>query len=433
MTLHVATAAKAKVEAGLRGAVESRLIDLKSLPPDLRRLALLGYTAVVVLVAAVLLCEVAGPLLPAIAFDGGERRFRVPLLALLISGAAFVTGWAYVVTGAALGGRLWGRLAAGAFLLQWLMLTGVVSDRGFAAYAVLIGAAAITGVLSRRKGSPPDASATWTGWLALGSALLGIAWLFEGQPGTFGGELDTLLTPLFIGVWPFLVLLGVELIDGGVQAARWTTGVLQQRTPGWLQRAALAIFLALTLTLAFVLGERWPESLPAHAASLLLATTGLLTLVALPVVLLRKWSPRTALLFLAVAIAAAPIGIGTGTAASKYEQLSRPAASGLLPQTFVFAAMLVFNCMNFGPRFANARAKGLPHASRTLLYFGALILFLAYALLRLNARDVATGAPDRDTQQITNALFFVGVLFIGPLYLAWTAWRRPDRLVSPDV
>ena len=86
----------------LRTGVRTRLIDLEGLPRSVRVLAILGYVGVIMLLAATLALELFGDQMSGVRFvsSTAEEYIQLPIAAIVVSNLSFVTGWAFILTGA---------------------------------------------------------------------------------------------------------------------------------------------------------------------------------------------------------------------------------------------------------------------------------------------------------------------------------------------
>ncbi len=85
----------------LRGLFSGVFIELQGIPVVLKILVVVGYLAVLGQLLFTLLFEIAGNNLQTIEYSLSGENHIVPLLVLVITGLAFILGWAYVLTGAA--------------------------------------------------------------------------------------------------------------------------------------------------------------------------------------------------------------------------------------------------------------------------------------------------------------------------------------------
>ena len=46
---------------------------------------------------------------------------------------------------------------------------------------------------------------------------------------------------------------------------------------------------------------------------------------------------------------------------------------------------------------------------------------------RRRPRTAASGGPNEALQLLTDTLILLSLIFLGPLYFAWTVWRRRSR------
>lgn len=240
--------------------------------------------------------------------------------------------------------------------------------------------------------------------------------------------LNAALIALFVLLYPFVALLGLELVDAGINLVGLAVGRLR-RLPERAQRA-LPFW---TLLLVWIAAARLPEPSPraplaADVAWMAVGLTVPFLLAALLLWLARRWSGRGAMMVLALWLAMVPIAYGVMLAVQRDQTLQAAAA----PPVFLFASMFAYNTLSFGRRFAEGDSRVMPRDGRIPVYFGTILLLVSCALLRMNVRSLETGRIDRLMHDVVNALFYTGILAGGPVYLAWTAFKRPERLIGED-
>ncbi|HEU4753059.1 MAG TPA: hypothetical protein VFU47_08115 [Armatimonadota bacterium] len=388
----------------------------------MRRLTLLGYVLVALLLAAFVFCELRRAQLPQVSFHDGTRWVRTSAPAVAAASLAFALGWAYLL--AALGAS---SLATRGgilllFLVEWGTLATDLAGPGLGALAAALLAAVAAEIILRRAGRGKDALLRFGIWLVPGVVVAG--WMLAARrPASIAG-LDACLAVLFMVVWPFFILLGLGAVDGGAGLARAAAVLARKHLPeGWVRRLPLALLSFWGLF--YAADHLAPGSALVETLGLATLASALLLLASAAFWIGRRWSMRSALLVLALAIAFVPISLALTLALRREQALQAGTAPVLL-----FAVMLVYNCLTFGPRFANGESAAMTRSGRVLTYFGLVLLVLAYAQLRLNTSLVTTGAPDTEPQGIVNALFFVGAVIVGLPYLGWIAVRRPERLIG---
>lgn len=412
-----------EIAGKVRDAARARVIDLSALPLEVRRLAVAGYASVALLLGVVLLFEWLGPATPVVMIRDAFQEVRVSLPAAGVASGAFALGWAFLLTGA-FRCSLWVVLPVlGLFLVEWVAFLAGAPP----AILLPLGAAGLLIARIARRNRDRDGRTLpqFLGWLVfLGGCTL-LAWR-AGTPAETVNMLDSGMTVLFVLLYPFMTLLGLELVDAGINLAGGAVGWLRRRLSDRALRVIPLLLVFVLWTGALLLAGFWGWSVPASVLAITAGGTALLLIPALFLRLARRWTARAAALVLGLSIALLPLAYGLDMSLQRADALQ--AAAG--PPVFLFAVMLAYNTLNFGRRFAERDSPALPRPGRVLVYFGSILLLLSYGLLRLNTRDVDTGQIDRALHEIVNALFFAGVLFLGPLYLGWVAWKRRERLIG---
>ena len=151
----------------------------------------------------------------------------------------------------------------------------------------------------------------------------------------------------------------------------------------------------------------------------------------LRLMLLHRWTVRPAATLLTLRLASLVLAFGLSLAyrGTGFAELGL-SLIGVLPPAFLFAGLMAYDVLNFGARFANTEGRDMPRPGRALMYLGSAILMVASMLFFLNVHEVPFGRPDEFVRQFVNLYLAEGVLFLGPPYLAWTAWKRRERLVG---
>jgi len=433
MIREVAATARGAARDHLREKAREGLIDLATLPENLRRLAMAGYASAGLLLAGVLFGELFGRGHAGVTFHDGIRLVRVPVGVLVLAGAGFAAGWAALLAGASRcpRGIFWPLFLL--FLLEAFALTGPVAGGWGRALLLLVPAVALA-FRGRQRADwaerPALEVACWFGTALLCVILLGL--LAPHASVAAEALFGSLLIP-FLALLPWFALLGMEVVEAALKLGRWLVRPLRKRlSDRALSRAAVPL-----LTLLWLAGL---AALSGTSGGMLEEVIGLTLLAALPVLLAalllalaRRLTGRAAAILITLHLAFFPLGFGfalslRGQGFAEWVL----ATTGLFPPVFLFAALIVYDAFNAGPRFAEGDSRLLPRPARVLLYFGMLLLLLSFALLRLNARVPATGRLDQEVQEILNGWFGAGLVVCGLPYLGWILWKRRGWLAGEE-
>jgi hypothetical protein len=414
----------------------------------MRLLILLGYAAIGALLLATLLLELLGDNLSSIYFEDptvGPRR--VTYAVVVIASLAFVMGWALVLTGASDCRRRVFLPVAGLFVANLLELVDLVGTSvsfamvGLVLLLVAVPAAAhlFTGRLRYWR---DFALFEFCIWLAVGSTFIFFSWFLGAWKGAGANALsDALFLLVFISA-PFYFLLGLDVVDLAVDVSRMAVLGLRRSLPG---KALLILTLLVPLAqpvilVAFISATRdkalysvW--HLPVDVVLLILGLLASSAVVVgiLRLVLLRRWTVQAAapLLTLSLASLLLVLGISLAYQGSSFIDLGLSLIS-VIPPAFLFVGLIAYDVLNFGARFANTEGRIMPRTGRALMYLGSVILVVGYSLFFMNVREVPFGETEAFTQRVVGSNVALGILFLGPLYLAWTAGKHQERLIGDD-
>lgn len=424
---------------------ESISIELQAFSPLLRALVRVGYGSVFFLLLATLFHEFFGRALPQITtgFDGlgtgTSFQGQIPISVLWISTLAYVIGWSFLFTGAT-GTKRRIFLPIWAFyLLTWVNtqpepneISSMLCCGGFV-LTLLMGP--LYTVTARRPFWRRYSLLEFGGWTLLVSFqmalfLLGnsteevaqnLDQIFAGQTAIFFG-LPLGAIGLFYATIPFWILLGIDATEGvGEMSHALVNGGREGMSDQQLRWLTLPVLVGLAVFLVLL-----NLFIPVFFTFFLVYP--LLILVALGLMVLRRWSSRTALVMLWLGVATAIYHILLGS--SLYgTDLTTVLYDALLPPSFLFMLFLFLDVLTFGKRFAQTESDTFPRSARLLIYFGAALLFGATTLFRLNTR-LPDGTLDPSFTNLANSFVFVAFLFAGPLVFLWRTWRKRAELFA---
>jgi hypothetical protein len=424
---------------------ESISVDLNTFPPLLRALVRVGYASVFLLLLATLFHEFWGRALPQVTsgFDAlgvaGNFEGQIPISVLWISTIAYVIGWSFLFTGVTGTKRRFFLPVWAFYLLTWV---NTQPEPGELASNLCCGGFVITlllGLVYTLSAKHPFwrqySLLEFGGWFLLVSFQMGL-FLLGNSTAEVASNLDQIFTGqtslllgipfgaigLFYVTIPFWILLGVDATNGVADMSHALVDGGREGVPDrYWQWFTLPILVGLTVFL-FLLN---------YFISVFFTfflVYPLLILIALVLMLVRRWTPRAALIILWLGIATAIYHVLLGSALYGTD-LTTVLYDALLPPAFLFMLFLFLDVLTFGKRFAQEDSPNFPRSARLLMYFGAALLFGATTLFRLNAR-LPDGSTDPSFINLANNFVFVAFLFVGPLVLLWNTWRNRADLFA---
>lgn len=425
---------------------ESIAVDPEFFPPLVRVLIRVGYITIFVVLLATLIHELAGAYLPqtTATFNnltgGAEFEGRIPISILWLSTIAYVMGWAFLFTGAT-GTRRRIFLPILAFYsLTWFNTQPEPNELGSflccGGFVLTLLAGVVYALTARFPFWRHYSVVEFGGWLLLLSFQMGLLLLgnstgevasnldqiFAGQTSTMMGIPLGAMGIFYITI-PFWILLGIDASNGVADMSKTIVNSFRQgRTLPWLEVGTLPILIGLTILLLLLFLIKIPVFYTFLGVMPLLIGSALLLII------IRRWSYRTALIFLWLGIAATVYHLFLGFALYGSD-LGAIVYEALLPPSFLFVTFLSLDVLTFGKRFAQQDGAIVPRSARLMMYFGVALIFAAATLFRLNIR-LPDGSTDPSFSEMANALGFIAFLYVGPLVLLLNTWRHRQELFA---
>lgn len=436
------------VEGGrgwIRENWQNTVVDVNSLSRQLRWLTIFGYGAVLFFVAAFILFEFVGDALPRLYFpvDGLSADDVIEMGytsygALALFSLTTVLGWGLLLTGAS-DCRRRVFIPVFAFYMIVLMLTSFWgegredgSGAAFQCLDILLlifafgfgVAVAITRRLAFWSRYPLIEFVGWSGLTALHMLL---SWGSAESQVAIGNGFVIMAGMLAVVALPFWFLLGMDAAAAINEYAYFAThrvqAVLAPRTFRWL----VPIFVLAELIAGFLLvGNDNDNGIG------IVVCAPLLLLAILVLAVARRWTMKAAAITFWSAMVALLFGVFYALAvqgADVNEVLLE--STRVLPPALVFTVLLLYDVMTFGTRAASTDGRIMPRSGRLLMYLGVVVLTAGFTIFIFNLVNAETGEPAGGFQKFANDATFLGLFFLGPLYLLRTLWKSRDDLVIP--
>lgn len=410
------------------------LIDLRPVGWDVRLMVVGGLlTTLATLLAALLFGHglLAGGEVAFTTSDAPDKVFSIPFAALVLAILVFTVGWAVLLSGAARC-RVWVFLLVGAlFVVQALVMANAIagstlSTLAFTCMLPLATILALGGYFAlrylRRRW-------TWIGipeiawWLGLVAAFIVLFWIGGDSNSAVASYFSISMNVVFILAALYWFYLSINIADIGVKLGRLTVIGTRQLLSPQLARWLILVFILFKPLLSFGLfGLTGLTSLALDIYASLLPIV-----VALVLLVLRRYSATAAYVLLSLSITLSTMSVGLALA-----QGGSDFASFILEQTGLasplisFVALTMWDMASSGARFANSDGKNLPRAGRLALYAGALTLAATATLFY-------TAAGNPLLQETADSVLLAGLAFLGIPYILFVVWRRRENLIGPPV
>jgi hypothetical protein len=413
----------------LRRTFSGIFIDLQGLPVSLKILTLLGYLAVFGQLIFTLLVELAGDRLQTVTYTLAQQTNQIPLIVMVVTGLAFILGWAFLLSGAAAArARIFLPILA-LFGLQLFLATNGNLLLIFLEAVFLFLTLLVYGLTFRKHFWHDFPGLHFFVWLAAVSFFIllsvGTATAAAGFATTLASNFSIVLM-LTLAFW---VVLGLSTFDLGIRIGR-SLARLGRRVLPLPAFSALTVFVLLVhpavSALVFWLAQDGYWFLD-------LLFSFVLVLGALVVWLSRRWSGSSCAVLLCLSLASPVVilGISMAFVGQDFTQLLLQ-LTGIFPPTLLFVSLTTYNLLGMGVTFSNVDGRILPRRARLLLYFGTLILVVACMLFLSNVRDAATNQV-QEIQGLINNLYALSAFYLGIPYLVWMLWKKREILTGPET
>ncbi len=427
-------------------------IPMEGMPRGTRLLAWTGYAAIAGLLGITILSALPGISLGAVTFpmtmNDNQVTAYVPLLVVLAVLVGFLLGWAYLLSGATNSQPLIFLPFMLLFCVQLACLVPFNSQSSgwllawLCVILPLLFLTALLYLLTHKKAFWREYPLLEFGlWLFL-LGLCGL-FLFLGRQSLFemSASLHGIFSLLFLLLLPLWLLLGLSVVDLGLEVASRLVLALRRWLPlNALQ--ALALFVLIARPAMLLLWILWDSIFQRGEPEPSLLANGIfvdavlsipLLIVLLITVLSRRWDGYRAAKLLVLSLTVLVFSVGLtfsmgGIDLSNPLEITMQSVS-VLPAVLVFVAMLVYNVLGLGTRFAHRDSRSLPRQGRVLLVFGLALLVTSLFVFMTNLRDEAGHSILKWEADFSN-FFALGLMLLGLPYLIWIAWKRGERLVG---
>jgi hypothetical protein len=414
----------------LRGFFSGVFIELQGLPVVLKILVVVGYLAVLGQLLFTLLFEIAGNNLQTIEYSLSGENHIVPILVLVITGLAFILGWAYVLTGAAAARARVFLPVLAVFALQLFLVTAGNLLLLFMEFVFFSAVLVIYGLTFRTRFWLDLPGLHFFGWLGAISLIVILSVGISATSSDLAIALSANFSMLQLLTFFFWVLLGLSAMDLGISIGRGVTRFVRKRFPMTVFNSMIVFVLLVHPAIAFLVF--WLTQDGFFLLDILFSI--LLVISALIVWVAHRWSASSGAVFLTLSLATPVVSLGVSMAFGGKdftELLLR--MTGIFPPTLLFVALTTYNLFGMGPTFTGVEGQVLPRRSRILLYFGTLLLVVAWMLFMSNNRSAETHRLSQDIQSWVNNLFALSAVFIGIPYTVWKAIKRREQLIGPEI
>ncbi len=206
-------------------------IDLQRLPVVLKILVVVGYLAVLGQLLFTLVVELAGEHLGTVTYTLAGENHIIPLLVLVITGLAFILGWAYLLTGAAAGAARIFLPVLALFAVQLFLVTSGNLLLVFFELIFFVAVLVIYGLTFRTRFWLDLPGLHFFGWLGAVSIFMilsvGISATFSDMAVALSANFSMLQLLTFL----FWVILGLSVIDLGITIGRWFSRIFWKHLP----------------------------------------------------------------------------------------------------------------------------------------------------------------------------------------------------------
>lgn len=419
--------------------LKAGIIDFRKLTLSQALLAILGYAATLLLLFFVL---VPTPILSrpgAVAIEYSGKPVTVPSAVVIVVMITFGLGWAYVLTGITDCSKRVFFPVMLLFVVQLLMQLPFQNQQ----YALLVCASAILSLAVPATASlvylffrkkrflteyPLVEFLLWFG-VAMFFPLLS---LLLAPLDYYAGSLSANFSVIILLSFVFWVIAALAAVDAAASLASGVSSWLRYLFPVHLLPGLQAVFVLALPMLMFVLmmlaaAFEWKEGGAFGFIGVIPA--GLAMLVMFFLILIRRWNERNAAVVMAASFASPVIALGFSNIDASNLLGTALETANVLPRSLLFVALMAYNVFSAGSSFVNIDGRHVPRSGRVLLLFGFALLVIGGTVFFMNMID-ANGIPDESFSPAISALFMLTLVFLGPFYLAWIAWKHPERLVG---
>jgi hypothetical protein len=407
----------------LLGQFRSAWLYLGDLPKGVRALALLGYATMGIWLIVAVVLQAFSRQLPVLEFQAGDGARQVPILVLIVAGASFALGWAYVMT-AATQCRLRVLVPVAAiFLFQLFLLFGLSlpSPGACVVFPMLLVALGVF-VVQARKGAWRDRSLLAFGvWTVLLVAFMVGIW-FVPDVSKIAKALDANLAMLMLMAIGYWAVSGLGVVDFGVSVSGILVGELRRVAT---RRALYTLLIVLLIVRPVVPFIMQPVLDPWWVVDFFIC--GPIWVWAIVLTVRRRWNARMAALVIGTSLASTVIVVGLGLVQSGHDfgevVLS---AGGLVPPILLFIGLTVINLLGVGAGYIRTDGKSVPRTARVLLLFGIIALVFSFMLFNSLSTNQAFFV------NFVQSCAFLGVGFLGPIYLIRILMKNSGRLLGEE-
>lgn len=422
---------------GIRKA-EELTVNAHDLSPGHRLLILGGYAATLAVIVASLLSGLFAS--PLVFFESVDLPASIPSFVLVVAIAAFIVGWAFLLTGASDSGRrvflptvvIW-------LFILWLMVGYINAGFGL---LVLLGGLGLLFVVARTAHSirwRRRPIAEFLSWLTLTAVLVVVSYALSASMSVFAVAMNTTHLWLAIMALPIWIWLGLDAVVGAIDLARFAGRVVRKILPERSIRIIGAVLIVgLPVVCAVGLAAFADPNQPQAVAGWLFLAALLgapLSLLSIGLLALRRWQARVAVLLLSLELVFLVITFALASAVYSTGLEDWFGASNLIPPVVLFTLLATYDLAVLGTRYAEIDGRVIPRTGRVLMYFGALLLILgsSMALFSVSYQAPTTDAHVNYIQAFVAFGLMVGIVIIGLPYLVYTVVRRRDRLTCGEV
>ncbi len=354
----------------LRSFFSGVFIDLRSLPVVLKILVVVGYLAVLGQLLFTLLAELAGDRLGIVRYTLADENHIIPLLVLVITGLAFILGWAYLLTGAAAArARIFLPVLA-LFAVQLFLVTSGNLLLVFFELIFFVAVLVIYGLTFRTRFWLDLPGLHFFGWLGAVSIFMilsvGISATFSDMAVALSANFSMLQLLTFV----FWVILGLSVIDLGITIGRWFSRLFWKRLPISAFNSLVLFFLLVHPAVASLIFWLTQDGF----LLLDIVFSVLIIIYALVVWVSHRWSASNGAVILTLSLATPVVSLGVSMAFAGQDFTGILLnMTGIFPPTLLFVGLTTYNLFGMGTSFTGVDGRVMPRRSRILLYFGTLI------------------------------------------------------------